>query len=337
MDAGGKGKNGMIIGAWIHNSEHVDFLTQIDAAAQAGIRSIRSYDLEYAQQAAPALKRNGMSLLGGIHVDGEALLADWRSQVRLDEIARYHDLGIPLEGICVGNELREGRFSSPEKKFSARLSFAMANLIAQYREWLDARGLSTPLTYASEGIVINEEGLFHEWMWPLIDACHVVSINMYPMDYNAWFTLGAFHESQRLLQDACEQKLRFLSFEFKLRRVLEQLASVKKPLLLSETGFPSAAGYHVENETQVVPETDNESFGQAMREFMDLLYEVNADYGWNIVAAYIYEWWDNFHHGAIDEQSPIHMAFGLCDRLGNPKLDIARVFTDRKNDTQSKG
>ena len=119
-------------------------------------------------------------------------------------------------------------------------------------------------------------------------------------------------------------------FELRLRRTLEQLEQVDKPLLLSETGFPSAVGYHMEGERLVVPESDNLRYGEVMHEFLALIRRVNADYGGRIKAIYFYEWRDNLHHSKIwnVEQSPIHVAFGLCDRLGVPKFDIKglRVF-----------
>ena len=61
-----------------------------------------------------------------------------------------------------------------------------------------------------------------------------------------------------------------------------------------------------------------------MREFVDLIRRVNADYRGRIRALYFYEWRDNLFHDKIwnVEQSPIHVAFGLCDRMGMPKFDI---------------
>jgi hypothetical protein len=317
-------------GAWFHSGDNISLDTQIVSAAACGLQTIRCYDIGYAQSVVPVLKQTGMSLLAGMDVDAAALLDDWRSQVRLDELARYHELGVPLEGVCVGNELREGRFESTDKKFSARLSFRLANVLAIYRKWLDDHHLATPLTYANEGIVFDGEGRFHEWMWPLIDACDVVSINLYPMDYNAWFTFGAFEESRRLLQDTRERHLRFALYELRLRRILEQLAQVSTPLCLTETGFPSAVAYQIEGEDLVVPQSDNANFAKAMNEFIGLVHRVNQDYDDKIYALYFYEWRDNLHHGAIESQSPIHTAFGLCDRSGAPKFDISSL-TSRGN------
>ena len=53
-----------------------------------------------------------------------------------------------------------------------------------------------------EEIVFDAEGMFHERVSPLIDACAVVSINSYPMDNRAWFTFDAFEESRRFPNDS---------------------------------------------------------------------------------------------------------------------------------------
>ena len=318
----------MKIGAWIHDAHGADLGKQIALAAANGLQSIRSYDVGYAETAAPALSQAHMSLLAGIHVDAAALLADYRSQVRLDELARYHDLGVPLEAVCVGNELREGGDAPDEKRFTARLSFALANLIDTYREWLDARGYATPFTYAMEGIVFDAQGCFHEWVWPLIDACDIVSLNAYPMDHRAWFTFGAFEESRRFLREKRARNDRLTLFESRLRRALQQLEAAGKPVFLSETGFPSAVGYTIEGERLVVPKSDNARFGEAMHQFIGLIRRVNADYNGRLEALYFYEWRDNLHHRKIwnVERSPIHVAFGLCDRFGAPKFEIPELI-----------
>jgi hypothetical protein len=317
----------MKVGGWIHTGDGFALDEQITLAAHSGLQTIRCYDLGYAERAAPALERAGMSLLGGIHVDAEALVQDWRSQVRLDEITRYHELGVPLEAICVGNELREGGDAPDRKRFTARLSFGLANVLAAYRRWLDDHNYSTPLTYAMEGIVFDSEGMFYEWLWPLIDACDIVSLNAYPMGYDAWFTFGAFEESRRFLCDPRARHDRLSLFELHLRRALQQLEQAGKPMFLSETGFPSAVGYQLEGDRLVVPQSDNERFGQAMYEFARLLRQVNTEYDGRIQALYFYEWRDNLFHDKIwnVEQSPIHVAFGLCDHMGVPKLDIGTL------------
>jgi len=318
----------MKYGAWIH--EHgLPLEEQVRAAKQSGLSAIRSYSLDYSRRAAPVLVQQGLSLLAGMHVDGENLAADWRSQVRLDELAATTNLGVDLEGICVGNELRQGGDAVEKKQFTARLSFGLANVLSSYRHWLDEKGLSVPLTYAMEGIVYDPYGTFHEWMWPLIDACDVVSVNLYPMGVPEWFTFGAFDESRKFLTDQRVRNDRLALFEIQLRRVLEQLESAGKPMLFSETGFPSATGYRNE-EDLVIPETDNTLFASAMGEFLKRIRLVNADFKGRIQALYFYEWRDNLYHSKISnvEQSPIHVAFGLCDRFGNPKLDIRKLLSE---------
>ena len=97
----------MKFGAWIHEHD-LSLDEQILAARQSGLRSIRSYSLNYSRRTTPALKQNGMSLLAGMHIEGKSLVDDWRQQVNLEELAEITKLGVELEGICVGNELREG-------------------------------------------------------------------------------------------------------------------------------------------------------------------------------------------------------------------------------------
>lgn len=313
----------MKIGAWIH-AHDLALAPQIKSAAAVGLRTIRSYHIDYSQAAAPALQRSGMSLLGGMHVDSAALAADWRSQVRLDELAQYHRLSVPLEGICVGNELREGGDEPDKKRFTARLSFGLANLLDTYRGWLRDHGHATPLTYAMEGIVLDPQGDFYEWLWPLVDACDVVGLNLYPMGNDAWFSYGAFDVSRRFLSDPRARHDRLAAFEYQLRRVLQALERAGKPLILTETGFPSAVGYHVEGERSVVPHNDAQHFAEAMQAFAGILARANREYDGRIRAVYFYEWRDNLFHSKIwnVEQSPIHTAFGLCERDGTPKLDI---------------
>jgi hypothetical protein len=317
----------MKIGTWIHSHDDVPLEEQIATAAKNGLQTIRSYHFGYAERVASALQETGMSLLAGMHVDAQALIEDWRSQVRLDELAQYHELGVSLEAICVGNELREGGDAPDKKRFTARLSFGLANVLDTYRRWLDEQGYTTPLTYAMEGIVLDRQGAFNEWLWPLVDACDVVSLNLYPMDNAAWFTFDAFEESRCFLCDARTRNDRLALFELHLRRALQQLEGVDKPMLMSEIGFPSAVGYRMEGERLVVPENDNARYGEAMREFVKLIRQVNSDYDGRIQALYFYEWRDNLYHRKIwnVEQSPIHVAFGLCDRFGVPKFDIKEL------------
>lgn len=320
----------MKIGAWVHTMDDLALEQQLVQVAESGLATIRCYHYAYAQEAAPALKQTGMSLLAGMHVSAQELVRDWRSQVRLDELAQYHELDVPLKAICVGNELREGGDEPDKKRFTARLSFGLANVLDKYRRWLDEHGIDTPLTYAMEGIVLDESGCFCEWVWPLVDACDVVSLNAYPMGNAAWFTFGAFEESRRFLDpvDARTRNDRLAQFDLHLRRVLQALESADKPLILSETGFPSAVGYHREGERLIVPESDNVQYGQVMKQFVDLIRRANDDYGGRIQAIYFYEWRDNLHHSKIwnVEQSPIHTAFGLCDRFGVLKFDLEKIL-----------
>ena len=68
----------------------------------------------------------------------------------------------------------------------------------------------------------------------------------------------------------------------------------------------------------------------AMAEFMTRIHTVNADFNDSIKSLYFYEWRDNLHHSKIwnVEQSPIHVAFGLCDRFGSPKFDIRKLLAE---------
>jgi hypothetical protein len=318
----------MKIGAWIHTHGDLSLDSQIETAAGHGVETIRSYTIDYAEKAAPALRKSEVSLLGGMHVDAAELVRDWRSQVRLDELARYHDLGIGLEAICVGNELREGGDEPDKKRFTARLSFGLANVLDAYRGWLHSHGFNTPLTYAMEGIVFDGQGNFLEWLWPLVDACDVLGVNLYPMGNAAWFTFDAFEESRRFLHEARIRNDRLALFDYHLRRLLQQLESVNKPLILTETGFPSAIGYQIQGENLIVPESDDEAYAEVMEAFIGSIRRVNNDYGSAIRALYFYEWRDNLYHSKIwnVEQSPIHTAFGLCDRAGRPKFDLSRLF-----------
>jgi hypothetical protein len=317
----------MKMGAWIHDDDDIPLDAQIVLAAENGLQTIRSYHIAYAEKVAPLVKQARMSLFADMWVDAEALAKDWRSQLQLTELARYHELGVPLEAICVGNELREGGDEPTNKRFTARLAFGLANLIASYRDWLNQHGYTTPLTYAMEELVFDRVGYFNEWVWPLIDACDIISINRYPMTDPAWFTFDAFEESRRFLYDARERNERLVLFEFRLRRTLQELERAGKPMILSETGFPSAVGYRMEGDHLIAPETDNARYGEVMDEFVNVIRRVNADYHKQIQALYFYEWRDNLYHRKIwnEEQSPIHIAFGLCDRFGVPKFNIKEL------------
>ena len=318
----------MRFGAWFHGYDDLPLDQQLATASEAGICSARSYSFDYARKLAPGLRQCGMSLLAGIPIDAESLLTDRRSQFRPDLLEAYHGLGVPLEAICIGNELREGGDAPETKRFTARLAFCLANVIQTSRQWLDEHGLATPLTYAIEEIVYDPALTFYEFMQPLIDACDIVSINAYPMGNNAWFTYGAFEESRRFLFDARTRNDRLAAFNYRLRRALTQIEAAGKPVLLSETGFPSAIGYHREGERLVVPESDGERYGEVMAEFVGIIRQISLDYGGRLQVAYFYEWRDNLYHAKIwnIENSPIHTAFGLCDRTGRQKFDIRRVL-----------
>jgi hypothetical protein len=319
----------MIVGAWIHEGEGMTAQGQIPVAAECGLKSIRSYDFNYAKRVALILRQQQMSLLAGMHVDAKSLVADWHSQLHIDELEAYHKLGVPLVAICVGNELREGGDEPEKKMFTANLAHNLVNLLKTYRTWLDDYGLSTSLTYAMEGIVFDKQGYFYDWVWPVIEACDIVGVNSYPMDAAGWFTFGAFNESRCFLMDGFERMRRLAEYEAHLRILLDQLKKAGKSLILTETGFPSAVGYHQEEERLIIPENDNALFGKAMHEFVDIIQRIDEDYAHPISGLYFYEWWDNLHHDKIwnIESSPIHIAFGLCDRYGIPKFDINKLIS----------
>jgi hypothetical protein len=329
----------MKIGAWIHE-RGLPLDTQIAAAAACGMELFRTYSVDYGVKSVPALQRAGMSLVAGLHVDADELVRDWRAQVHLAELERTINLGAALEAICVGNELREGGDEPEKKRFTARLSFGLANVLRTYRDWLDERGVKTPLTYAMEGIVCDAEGRFFEWLWPLIDACDVVGMNLYPMGESAWFTMGAFEESKRFLHEPRARHDRLARFEIQLRTVLTQLEYCGKALLLTETGFPSALSCTLAapdsgvptGRSLMVPQHDCDAYAEAMEEFAGILARVNREYGGRIRGLVFYEWRDNLYHGKIwnVEDSPIHTAFGLCEKDGRPKLDISRLVEQLK-------
>jgi hypothetical protein len=318
----------MKYGAWVHTGDDVSLEEQLAVAAGCGLSAIRSYSLSYAERAAPILHDMGVQLLAGMHIDSAGLVENWRSQVRLEELERYHELGVPLDAICVGNELREGGDAPDQKRFTARLSFGLANVLDTYRRWLDDHGLDTPLTYAMEGIVLDAEGRFYEWLWPLVDACDSIGLNLYPMGNEAWFTYDAFEESRRFLQEPRTRNNRLALFELHLRRVLAEVSAAGKRLILTETGFPSAVGYHIEGEKWVIPDHDTEAYGRVMGDFLGRIRQADRDYAGTLQSLYFYEWRDNLHHAKIwnVEQSPIHVAFGLCDRHGKPKVDIGALL-----------
>jgi len=319
----------MIVGAWIHEGDGISVDRQIPELAKTGMCSIRCYDYAYAQRAASSLKKDGLSLLAGLHVDGPGLVRDWQSQLHLEEIQGYHQLNVKIEAICVGNEIREGGDAPGKKKFTANLSHNLVKLLSSYHLWLEEYGFTTPLTYAMEGIVFDETGHFLDWVWPVIEVCDIVGVNSYPMKNEGWFTFGAFDESRRFLQDHQIRREQLEKYEERLRLLLEQLKQVNRPLILTEAGFPSAVGYHLEGKRLVIPESDYEDYFEAMQEFVQLLLRLDQEYGHLIRGLYFYEWRDNLYHDKIwnVEGSPIHVAFGLCDRFGKAKVDIKKLVS----------
>jgi hypothetical protein len=242
-------------------------------------------------------------------------------------------LGVTLEGICVGNELRQGGDDPTTKQFTARLSFGLSNLVDTYRAWMEERGISIPLTYAMEGIVLDQYGNFNEWVWPLIDALDIISVNLYPMGVQEWHGWGAFEQSRKFLTNHRIRNDRLALYQVQLRQVLSQLESLDKPMIFSETGFPSAVDYQTEGENLVLPVTDNDLYYAAMKDFITRIQAINTDYKNRIKVLYFYEWRDNLYHSKIwnIERSPIHVAFGLCDRFGNPKFDIPKLVSSENS------
>lgn len=328
----------MKLGAWIHDYDPstadapgADFASQVAAAATAGLVGVRGYHVGYSERIAPLLEKHDLSLVAGITVDAEALVSDWRSQVKLVELERTVGLGCRLEAICVGNELREGGDAWESKRFTARLSYALARVLDEYRSWLDDRGIEVPLTYAMEGIVFDGSGRFREHLWPLVDALDIVSINLYPMTEAHWRDFTAFDVSAAFLRERKAWRREIARYEAQLREIMDVLAGAEKPVFLSEMGFPSGVGYEIngtiDGKEHIRPVSDNKQFAVRMSEYMDLLAAVSEDYNGLLQAAYFYEWWDNHRHQKIwnVERSPIHTCFGLCDHQGNPKLDIAAL------------
>jgi hypothetical protein len=319
----------MKFGAWVHEHD-ISLENQIDIAAQCGLKTLRSYSLDYSKRVSTIIKDHDISLLAGMHVDAEALAADWRSQVHIAELTEILELDIPLEGICVGNELRQGGDDPKTKRFSACLSFGLTNLIDTYRLWMDDNGFQIPLTYAMEGIVFDKLGYFNEWIWPLIHVLDIVSVNLYPMGLLEWHGWEAFERNRDFLTDQRDRNDRLSLFELRLRNLLDQVQTVGKSMILTETGFPSAIGYHIKNETLVIPENDNDLYFSAMKIFLDCIKSADYDYNGRIKALYFYEWRDNLYHSKIwnVEESPIHVAFGLCDHFGKPKFDIQDLIKE---------
>ena len=323
----------MKFGAWIHSNSQPSWQDALLLAGRSGLHSIRSYSFDYSAKVAPILRQTGMSLLAGMHVESGPLAEDWRSQVRLDELAAHFELGIPLEAICVGNELREGGDAFDKKQFTASLAEGLANVLDVYHDWMAQHGLSTPLTYANEMLSFGSGGSLRPETMPLMQACDIISANHYPMAAAGWMGTAAFLVNEQLLHDTRTQNDQFVRFECVLRTLLQEAERLDKPLMFSETGFPSAvdwrhSGDFEPGKLRYHPIHDTASYEAAMRRFVRLIQSVNADYRGRIHALYFYEWQDNLGHPKIwnVEKSPIHIAFGLCDEEGNPKLDINKLF-----------
>jgi hypothetical protein len=91
----------MKIGTWIHDHDDLPLDQQMALAAENGLQTVRSYHIAYAEKVAPALTQTGMSLFADMFVDAEALVQGWRSQVRLDELARYHELAMSCARVAI--------------------------------------------------------------------------------------------------------------------------------------------------------------------------------------------------------------------------------------------
>lgn len=141
-----------------------------------------------------------------------------------------------------------------------------------------------------------------------------------------WFSPAAFEANRAFLTDPNVRRVRFEQFEAQLRRVLDQLAARGKPLILSETGFPSGVDFE-QQQRWILPIHDQDAFGDAYAQFMALLRSVHQDANGGLEAVYIYEWMDNLSHEKIHtEDSPIHTCFGLVDHQGQPKFDLSRLL-----------
>lgn len=319
----------MKLGAWIHDYSNGSAEVEIAHAARCGFESVRGYHLAYCEKVAPWVAGAGLSMMAGISVASGGLLADWRSQVKVQELELLVGLPCRIEAVCVGNELREGGDAWESKRFTARLSFALARVLEEYRRWLADHRHTARLTYAMEGIVFDSHGSFREHLWPLIDACDIVSLNSYPMSEAHWRDFTAFEVSRSFLRESKAWRRAITEYEARLRRTMDALVPAGKTVVLSEAGFPSGVGYRVDGKIgehdHVWPEHDTGAFRARMQEYVQLLATISRDYAGALEAVYFYEWWDNHYHKKIwnIERSPIHSCFGLCDHSGTEKADIA--------------
>jgi hypothetical protein len=307
----------MILGAWFHGADGKLSQEQLRSASAVGLTSIRSYNYSYVADLAPALKSMNMSAYAGIHVAAEGILSDPYSQIKTDIAAQYFDLDIPMTALCIGNELRDPWTEVGKWTLSAELASNLAVVISELKKWLTDHGYEVPLTYAMEG----------PFPWPerlitVIEACDIISINHYPIKGRHWFGECGFEENKKFLRDKRERELLMLDYELGLRRVMQQVTSLGKELILSETGLPSGIAFRRE-QGLVIPEHDPDAFADIYRRLLSIVYRVNADYDGRIKAVYFYEWRDNLHHSKIQsENSPIHTCFGLCYSDGTPKFDL---------------
>ena len=327
----------MKFGAWIHGRSKPSLTESILQAGAAGLESIRSYSIEYSREVAPTLKIAGLSLLAGMHIDAPALAADWRSQLNFEELEANLELGVELAGICVGNELREGGDDFDTKEFTGKLAEGLANVLNAYRNLIKLKGRNVPLTYANEAITFNPDGSVRPETLPMLEACDIIGVNLYPMEGVGWQGEEAFVLNRQLLMDKPTQDAQFEKFESQLRTVMAAVKKLDKTAILTETGFPSAIDFILTG--QIAPGQERyagvharEAYENAMHRFLGIIKSVNYEYNERIQAVYFYEWQDNLYHRKIwnIEKSPIHVAFGLNDQDGIPKLDIPRLIEENR-------
>lgn len=318
----------MIYGAWIHNKVMPSFEENIKLASSVGIKSYRSYSLASTLNVLQYLKMGNLSVHAGYYVYPEHLLTDWKSQFRPKILNYYSNISIPVVGICIGNELRDGGDDPNKKHFSPLLAKNLSSLLRESRKWLNDHGYNTPVTYAMEGISFDQDTFdFLDWSWEVAEACDIVSINLYPMGIDEWHSDKSFELNKSFLLDDKEFESRIKVFEFQLRKILEQLKKINKKMILSETGFPSATNYTLKDNL-FIPDHDNSAYAERMFYFVNLINKMSSEFDNIIQTTYFYEWQDNLYHSKITniENSPIHTSFGLCDHEGNQKLDIKKLL-----------
>lgn len=313
----------MITGAWFHNADGKLSSDQLKAASVAGIKSIRSYNYSYVAELSQILKKLEMSVYAGIYVTAEDILSNPSSQIKKDIATQYFDLDIPITALCIGNELRDPWTEVGKWTLSEKLASNLALVISELKKWLTDQGYNVPLTYAMEGPFP-----WKDYLAPVIEACDIISINHYPIKGRHWFGDEGLAENDKFLTNKCERELLMLDYELALRQVMEQVTSLGKELILSETGIPSGISFKREGNL-VIPEHNCDAFTDAYQQLLSIIYKVSADYDGKIKAIYFYEWRDNLYHPKIQtEHSPLHTCFGLCYSDGTPKFDLHRVLED---------